>query len=113
MREWKDGDKVAAPIGMGRNSITTKTVKRILNRFVELNDGSKWSHDGYPYPHVRYNTRSIRPMTPELETAIHRQRGIRFLEKIEWGEVGTDTAERIVAILKAEKTQVEQGSAEE
>lgn len=50
MREWKVGDKVAAPFGMGRNSITTKTVKRILNRFVELNDGSKWSHDGYPYP---------------------------------------------------------------
>lgn len=52
-------------------------------------------------------------MTPELEAAISRQRGIRFLEKIEWGEVGTDTVERIVAILKAEKAQEEQGSAEE
>lgn len=27
-----------------------RTVVRVMKRFVELNDGSKWDHDGHRYP---------------------------------------------------------------
>jgi hypothetical protein len=108
--EWKVGDRVAAPIGMSRNSIVARKVERVLKRFIELNDGSQWTHTGHSYPHVRYSTRFIRPMTDELEAQISCQRAIRFLEKTEWAKVGPDTTKQIVAILNAEKAQAAPGS---
>ena len=97
--EWKVGDKVAVPFGINPKSMVARRVERVLKRFIELNDGSQWTHTGHQYPHARYRTRFIHPMTDELEAEISRQRAIRFLEKTEWGKVGTDTTKQIVALL--------------
>ena len=96
------GDKVAAPLGIDRDAVIARTVTRILKRFIELSDGSKWDHNGYPYPHQQYSTRFIRPMTEELETIIHRQRTIRFIERLDWNDIPTGTLSAIVGLVKDE-----------
>lgn len=101
--EWKVGDKVAAPFGMDPDSFTVRKVERVLKRFVELNNGSQWTHDGHPYPHQQYNTRFIRPMTVELDAEIHRQRATRFLGKTNWTSLDTDTLDKIVELVRSKE----------
>ncbi len=96
------GDKVAAPLGIDPEAVIARTVTRILKRFIELSDGSKWDHNGHPYPHQRYSTRFIRPMTEELEAKIHRQRALRYIGKANLASLTTGTISAIVGLIKDE-----------
>jgi len=49
---WTVGERVfveATTLG-GNRTLTLRKVEGIYKRFVRLNDGSKWRHDGGPYP---------------------------------------------------------------
>jgi hypothetical protein len=57
--EFEVGQKVAEVNPYGRG-ITPRTVTRVMKRFIELDNGSKWGKDSYPYPRTGgYNTRYI------------------------------------------------------
>lgn len=58
--EFKEGDYVAV-VGqiLGKDIPVRRQVKRVMKRFVELNDGTKWTPTGYPYPQKTYPTQHI------------------------------------------------------
>lgn len=75
------GDEVAvvARGGFGRG-VWIRKVSRVLKRFVELDDGTQWSHNGQPYPREHYSTRRLRPVSGALRAEARRQRVIAILE---------------------------------
>lgn len=48
------GDKVAVVSSRGYAPVQRK-VARVMKRFVELDNGTKWSLSGEPYPYVSYS----------------------------------------------------------
>jgi len=106
--EWTVGQEVAVNgLGLSHTGVGIGKVKRVLKRFVELEDGSQWKHDGSKYPHESYSQRYIEPVTDEHCEKVRRQRVIRFIEKRRydrehelWHGITTDTLYRIAALLK-------------
>lgn len=64
--QFRVGDKVAL-ISRGWAAPELYRVARVLKRFVELDDGSRWTHLGGPYPRDSLCFMHIRPWTPQHE----------------------------------------------
>lgn len=79
MRSWDDG---YGPCGI-------RTVTRTLVKYIELEDGSKWTYDGTKYPRgSSYNLPEIRALTKEH---IDQIRHINLRHKIKkWAEKNLD-----------------------
>ena len=105
--EWTVGQEVAMR-GLGWGSdVEIGKVKRVTKRFVELEDGSRWTHGGSTYPHQSYSRRGIDPIDDEHRAKVKRQRLLRYLEKRlcdrkhEFGHgIDIDTLCRMAALLK-------------
>lgn len=64
--KFKVGDKVVHVVSDRFDRYeSVATVARVLKRFVQLDDGTKWSHYGFPYPN-RWSIRRIHLLTPEI-----------------------------------------------
>jgi hypothetical protein len=100
---FKVGDKVAVRgEGLDRDNLRIEKVARVLKSFVELEDGSKFSHTGNPYPRREWSTVHMVRLTPELETLARRQRFVRFLDYgIKWDSLDTETLAEIVGIVRS------------
>jgi hypothetical protein len=68
---FKVGDFVACLGAYDRRPYSIRKVVRVLARFVELSDGSKWDLHGHPYPRQRgYGVPSIVHATAAHRDAI-------------------------------------------
>lgn len=95
MAEFKEGDEVTiVRWGLGR-SHELRRVARVTKTFVELDDGSKWSHHGMPYPRRSgFNTPSISLTTDEHREAVRLEHARSSL----WNE-----AERVISAIRNER----------
>lgn len=99
--EFKEGDKVI----MYENGapIRGRIVKRVMKRFIELNDDSKWDLAGHPYPMMAWSTKMIRPATPERVLELKRRSVVARIAGMtfkEWDALSVDQLDRINSILK-------------
>lgn len=67
---FKLGDKVAI---VTRNAVAPDMyrVSRVLKRFIETDDGSRWTHSGQPYPRQPYSRVDWPPQHIEHWTERH------------------------------------------
>jgi len=78
-------------------------VARITKRFVELKSGSKWAHDGHPYPRQNYPDGHITPLKDMPEGTYERIRKARLAKKLgswKWAEISLEQLESVRAILE-------------
>jgi hypothetical protein len=99
---FKIGDRVAIRGGsvLDRDRLRLGTVKRVMKRFVELEDGSQFTHEGGDYPRREYTFTRLLALTPEVKAEARRQSFIRFLFRVEWGELETGTLAKIVSLVR-------------
>lgn len=111
--EWTVGQEVAVSgLGLSRTGVALSKVKRVLKRFVELEDGSQWAHNGSSYPYAPYSCGHIEPLvTDEHRAKVRRQRMIRYIEKRRrdlqplWCEISTDTLAAVAKLLSKDPEQ--------
>lgn len=106
--QWKVGDLVALCANrLGRTNIIVyqRTVRRVAKRFIELDDGSRWTHDGYGYPrNRRYTFQTPERWGPEHDVIVQRNEVQRRLDahldqQSQWRHLDTDKLKRLVAVL--------------
>ena len=63
--EWKAGQVVTVFNGFTHEPSAIRKVARVMKRFVELDDGTKWDEFGHEYPYQRgsYHRPTIKPAT--------------------------------------------------
>lgn len=102
------GDVVVVTSGAGdRPRRFLRKVRRVMKRFVELNDGSRWSRTGKVYPSQEWSTSYMTPLAecpPGTATEIERERLAREMHKFDWHDVSVEKLRAIRGILEAEKT---------
>ena len=77
-------------------------VKRVVGRFVELADGSKWHPIGqrpYPRPTDRWHGRSIRHTTEEDRSALRRVKYAGRLHNVVWSTFSVDDLRKVNLLL--------------
>lgn len=81
--DWKVGQAVTVIGGFDYAPQSIHKVARVMKRFLELSDGSRWDHGGHPYPYQRggYHRPSIAPATNEHAVAIKRARMIDEIDR--------------------------------
>lgn len=106
MREtFKVGDRVIV-YNHNDNPLRTHSIKRVIVRFVELSDGSKWTPDGLsPYPRTRggvgyWTHLDIRLATPERVAQFNRALYLSRLQRVYWDKLPTET---LIAVLELAK----------
>jgi len=112
MGEWSIGQEVAITgRGMSRSHVSLTRVKRIMKRFIECEDGSKFDHRGHPYPYAPDSSVYMEPATDQHREQVRRQNLVRYIERqrfdSQWGEVPTDTLAKVAVILKTLTTREE------
>ena len=112
-QRFEVGQKVICTAGGRARTRKLATVKRVLKRFAELDDGSKWYHFGSPWPQrpgFHYSGK-IESATPELiaEVAEENERR-RLLKRIDrrLPVLGKLPTPRLLAIL--EHMEAEEGA---
>ena len=83
----------------------TSKVKRVVSRFIELEDGSRWCKDGRVYPKTKYNMHDathIEMMTDEHREELRREKIIRRIKECNLELVSTKSLEDMYSILKGE-----------
>ena len=72
----KEGAVVAVLSGFTSDHVTRRTVARVLKRYLELDDGSKWDFSGYGYGRSRgsYYPSRIEPWAAKHDVTLKRQR---------------------------------------
>lgn len=110
MGEWSVGQEVAITGGgMSRSHVSLTRVKRILKRFIECEDGSKFDHRGHPYPHAPYSHGYVEPATDEHREKVRRQNLVGYIERQRgenrWAKIPTDTLAKIAEALNALTTR--------
>lgn len=102
MAEFEIGNKVAIRgVGIDRDALQVRTVARVLKRFVELDNGSKFTHNGSVYPRQEYSSTRLLLLTPELEAEARRQSFVRFLGTRKWDSMPTETLAKIVSLVRS------------
>lgn len=102
MTDWKVGQDATVTSGGERRILK---VARVLKRFVELEDGSLYGPDGYPYPRPRrgyHRGNTCRPTDAQDREYVARAAAIRALEKLRGphGEWSGIPSERLLSALQ-------------
>ena len=104
MIEFEIGMKVAIRgETLEQDRLRIGKVTRILKRFIELEDGSQFSHNGSIYPRREWSTVNLYICTPELEEEFWRQRFIRVLGARKWDSLPTETLRELVSLSRVEE----------
>jgi hypothetical protein len=78
-------------------------VTRVTKRFVETRGGSKWNHQGSPYPREKWNRTFIKSIndvpTPTLE-AIDAQNRARYLHNVVWKDLPNDVLRQVMKLVR-------------
>ena len=78
-------------------------IKRVMKRWFELEDGSKWDSGGWPYPRSLYTYASVKIATPELLvevcSAARRRELLARIRDARFDQLPTEKLEAIVAVL--------------
>lgn len=81
IRPWEVGEVVVVERGGWDNRIQTLTIKRVMKRFIELSDGSKWENRPYgrswprPKGRIGWGDRAhVRRRRPEDDLKLIQQR---------------------------------------
>lgn len=101
--EFKAGDFVTVfgNTGMfgGYGPLKILKVRRVLTRFIELSDDSKWNHFGRPYPSQSgYHQPDIRLATVEHKQEIKKRKLRNAVEQWARNDISTATLEDLEAI---------------
>lgn len=98
----KPGDHVTKFWGFTPAPESLSKVKRVMQRFIELEDGSRWNRWGHPYPRTEsYNAPYIERTTQAHRDEIRAKRLRRTIA--EWAEkdMGKAPLEALVTIASA------------
>lgn len=103
--KFKVGDRVAVIDWRGQFSRISR-VRRVMVRFVELDDGGKWKLDGNRYPHREHGDYAhIADVTPEHEVADKRRLSVSRLFSTEWRNLSDDQLRRVMTIVNEKGEQ--------
>ena len=75
----KVGEPVFVDVGNSLAFCRVSNVVRVMKRFIELEDGTKWDFHGHGYPHDTWSTRRIRRAKEEDYQKIYRQYANAFI----------------------------------
>jgi hypothetical protein len=96
----KVGDVVAVH---GPWHMSKRTVKKVFKRYVQLNDGSRWSYTGQPYPRESYPSVYLEAWTPDVEDNFKRLVALDKVRKIEWSAQSRSVLESVLALVDLNK----------
>jgi hypothetical protein len=112
LKEVKKGDKVVVVRGYGySDSRAVGIVKRVMKRFIELEDGSRWLLNGLP--HRRRDRCWLLEHTEELENEIRARNMGRWLSQVKYDGYSLQALREIVALVKKHAPEENQTSASE
>ena len=89
-------------IGDKGTPVAILSVTRVMKRFIELSDESRWTLDGYPYPRQAYPGMHLVPTAPEHRSQANARRARRKLERVQWDGVRDEVVLKIWETLKGE-----------
>jgi len=94
---WYEGQRVMTIVGHFSSPILRRRiVKRVLKRFIELDDGSKWTLDGWKYPRERWAQQRIHEETPELVDQWWKARLVASAKRLDLTGLSKD---RLLSVL--------------
>lgn len=107
-RPFQVGDEVAVFDGWGE-VYRVGTIVRVMARWVEADDGSKWRLDGGLYPRSGYSRIRIVHLSDDHRVAIRRRTALDRIDGVfvhrrqRVAQLPVSTLEQIAALLSAEE----------
>lgn len=96
------GDEVSMWPQYGMRPVSIHKITRVLKRFVELDNGAKFGHDGWAYPKSHGGRAHIKHATDEDRKSVARQRALskfkRYAEQSRLME--TETIEAAIIVFE-------------
>ena len=105
VNKYKVGDSVAIVSGLDSRTIHFHTIERVMKRFVELEDGSKFTPSGLLYPRRSDPDYShMFPRSRHLEDMASHMQSVSKLRQLNWRLFDHETLSAILTLLE-KKTQ--------
>ena len=103
LKEVKKGDKVIVVRGYN-DSRAIGIVKRVMKRFIELEDGSRWRTNGLgSYPYKRWDQCRLLECAEDLENEVRVRNLGRWLSQVKYDDYSLQALQEIVALVKKHK----------
>jgi len=101
--KWQVGLQVVVRRRFSESCRELSVIKRVMKRWFELEDGSKWDSRGWSYPRSPYTYASVKIATQELladvRSAARRRELLARIRDARFDQLPTEKLEAIVAVL--------------